>query len=284
MANSILTDAAHPVVLITGGSTGIGYALAEEFAQRGHTLVLVARDENRLATAAASLRAAFSIDVAAISADLTRADDLARVMATVAAQRQYVDILVNVAGMGISGPFASGRSEDLALLLKLNIEAPTILARACLPEMMMRGRGGIINVASIAGLVPVPYLSLYAASKSYLVALSRALAFEAKSSGVRISVVTPGPARTAFLFADGFLAGSWARWVPVLEANVVARVAYEGFMAGQSIVTPGFFGALCRLGLKFLPHQFVLWIVTPFLARLFDHDVAHRKAADRAHE
>src|ERR1700674_2343023 len=134
---------------------------------------------------------------------------------------------------------------------------------ACLPAMVARGRGSVLNVASLAGMMPMPYLALYGATKSYLIALSRAVATELAGTGVTVSVLLPGPVDTGFfarnLDADVRRVGL----LPGLSPEAVAHTAIEGHLAGQTVITPGLLGSLCRLGLKLLPY----YVFAPLVGR-----------------
>jgi uncharacterized protein len=247
--------APRPIVLVTGGSRGIGLALARGFAARGHDLILVARDAERLQRAATAIAAAHGVSVEHVSCDLAEPDAVARLMAAIAAAGCYVDILVNCAGVGASGAFTGSDPSQIRTALHLNIDAATALMHACLPDMMARRSGGVLNVASLAGMLPMPYLALYGATKSYLVALSRAVAWEVAGTGVTVSALVPGPVDTGFfahnMHADRQRTGK----IPGLSPEVVARTAIEGYLAGQTVITPGMLGWLCRLALKLLPRR-----------------------------
>jgi short-subunit dehydrogenase len=260
------TPARRPVVLVTGGSRGIGLALARGFAARGHDLVLVARDAGRLQQAAEAIGAEHSVLVAAIACDLGQTGGAASLLAAIEAAGSYVDILVNCAGVGVSGAFVTNDASEIHSALSLNVDAATSLMQACLPGMMARRRGGVLNVASLAGMLPMPYLALYGATKSYLVALSRAVASEVAGAGVTVSVLLPGPVDTAF-FARGLHADAERTGLlPGLSPDTVASVAIDGFLARQRVITPGMLGSLARVGLKLLPRPALAALVRRVLA------------------
>jgi short-subunit dehydrogenase len=248
-------------VLVTGGSRGIGLALARGFAARGHELVLVARDARNLQQAAAAIASEHGVAVTPLPFDLTRQGAAGSVLAAVDAAGGHVDILVNCAGVGASGPFADNGVDEVRAGIGVNMEAATALMQACLPGMVARGRGGVLNVASLAGLLPMPRLALYGASKSYLVALSRAVADELAGSGVTVSVLLPGPVDTSFFTRNLGAEAERTSLLPGLPAEAVAAVAIEGFLARQTVITPGMLGALCRIGLKLLPRGLLASIV-----------------------
>jgi uncharacterized protein len=257
--------ALRPVVLVTGGSSGIGLALAHGFAARGHDIVLVARDTERLQRVAAAIAAAHGVSAGHFSYDLAEPEAVADLMASIAAARCCVDILVNCAGVATSGTFTDNDPADVRTELHLNIDAATSLMRACLPGMVARGRGGILNVASLAGMLPMPYLALYSATKSYLVSLSRAVAWEVKGTGVRVSVLLPGPVDTGFFAHNMHADAERMGLLPGLSPGAVARTAIDGFLAHQTVITPGMLSWLCRLGLKLLPQRMLVALVRPIL-------------------
>jgi short-subunit dehydrogenase len=254
----------RPVVLVTGGSKGIGLALARSFAARGHDLFLTARDPLGLQEAAAPIAEEFAVSAGHASCDLARPGAVRGILEAVDAAGWYVDILVNCAGAAVSGGFAGNDAAEARATRTLNIEAATDLMYACLPGMLARGRGGVLNVASLAGMMPMPYLALYAATKSYLIALSRAVATEVAGTGVTVSVLLPGPVDTGFfahnLEADERRVGL----LPGLSPEAVARTAIEGYLAGQTVITPGVLGSICRLGLKLIPYH----VLAPLVGRV----------------
>lgn len=253
----------RPVVLVTGGSRGIGLALAQGFAARGRDLFLVARDAECLEAAATAIEARFDVRVEHAAFDLARPGAGQHMLAAVAATGSYVDVLVNCAGTAVSGGFAGTDAAAARSTRNLNIEVATDLMHACLPGMLARRRGGVINVASLAGMMPMPYLALYGATKSYLIALSRAVATEVAGTGVTVSVLLPGPVATGFL-ADTLEADERrVAMLPGLSPEAVAHTAIEGHLAGQTVITPGLLGCICRLGLKLLPYH----VLAPFVGR-----------------
>jgi hypothetical protein len=177
----------RPVVLVTGGSRGIGLALARGFAARGHDLFLIARDAERLHAAAIAIGTQSGVRVGHAPCDLAQPGAVPGLLAALDASGCTVDILVNCAGVAASGRFIDNDAAAARTMRSLNIAAATDLMHACMPAMVARGRGGVLNVASLAGMTPLPYLALYGATKSYLIALSRA---------VRSSILRCRPRRT----------------------------------------------------------------------------------------
>jgi short-subunit dehydrogenase len=171
---------AHGATVVTGGSRGIGLCLAQRFAAAGRDIVLVARDPESLERAKASIQTQTPVQVTCIAADLSVPGAAQEVCATLARAGLAVDTLVNCAGVGSFGRLVEVDPVRLTQSLQVNVIAPTELARAMLPAMLARGRGGILNVASLAGLHPLPGAVVYSAAKSYMIALTRGLAEEAR--------------------------------------------------------------------------------------------------------
>ena len=179
-----------PTVLITGASTGIGATYAERFAQRGHDLVLVARDRVRLEALAVRLRTQHGIAVDMLPADLTQQADLAAVEARLRDDAR-IGILINNAGMAQSGGFLQQSPESVERLIALNITALTRLAGAVAPRFAQSGTGSIVNIGSVVGFAPEFGMSIYGATKAFVLFLSQGLNLELSSKGVYVQAVLP---------------------------------------------------------------------------------------------
>lgn len=189
------------VVVVTGASAGIGEAAARGFAREGARLVLAARGEERLEEVAGSIRRDGG-DALAVPTDV--GDDAAcRRLVDVALQRfGFVDVLVNNAGVHHRGPLAGLTAAQAAETIAINLRAPVLLTRLVLDAMLAANRGTIVNVASVAGHAPIPEAVAYSSSKFGLRAFSLALAEELRETGVRVSLVSPGPVSTSFILGD----------------------------------------------------------------------------------
>jgi short-subunit dehydrogenase len=224
----------RPVALITGPTSGLGEGYARRFARDGHDLVLVARDVDRLVALAAGLRTAHGIDVEVMPADLALAADRDRVAGRAAAG---VQVLVNNAGLGTSGEFWDADPAVLQHQLDVNVTAVMQLTRAALPAMLSAGKGAVINIASVAGLLPGRG-STYSASKAWVVFFSEGLANGLAGTGVGMHVVCPGYVRTEFHQRAGIEVGtrSGAMWLSV--ENVVEE-SLADIAAGKVVSIPG---------------------------------------------
>lgn len=244
-----------PITVITGGSDGIGRALASEFARFNHRLLLVARREDKLKTAADELKDEFNAEVYIFSIDLTEPDGCHKLKNFIERQNFYVENLVNNAGMGVSGNFVDQDPASVLKMIDLNLRSCTELMTLFLPYMMARKSGGVLNVASLAGMGPVPFLSVYAATKAYMVSLTKTVGEELRGTGVKMCMLAPGPVDTAFFEVMGNDPQNWIRKIFFLPPDVVARVGYNGFLLNQRLIVPGLLSSAGQVGLKLLPHN-----------------------------
>ncbi|MBN3905093.1 MAG: SDR family oxidoreductase [Nostoc sp. NMS1] len=193
-----------PTALITGASSGIGKAFAQELAARKTNLVLVARSEEKLSQLAKQLQEQYKIQVDVIIKDLTEPNAAAAVFDAIKAKGLSIDLLINNAGFGHYGDFAEGDGERQIKIVQLNVLALVDLTHKFLPLMRQRRSGSIINVSSITAFQPIPYLSVYAASKAFILSFSEALWAENRQYGVRVLVTCPGPIETNFFAEANF--------------------------------------------------------------------------------
>jgi short-subunit dehydrogenase len=218
-----------PWALITGASSGIGETFARALAARGLNLVLAARRNERLRRLAAELEAAHSIETRLATVDLSRPDFFEHIAPVVAPLE--VGLLVNNAGFALTGPFVGGDLAHHEKLLDVNCRAPLVLTHHLAGQMASRGRGGIINVASLAGFLPMPAWSSYAASKAFLLHFSEGLSHELSASGVAVLALCPGATKTEFAGVAGITHGGMAR-------EEVVSAALRG-LGRKACVIPG---------------------------------------------
>ncbi len=262
-----MIEALRPVTVVTGGSRGIGFALARRFAKAGHDVAIIARDRDALQLAADAIRREQKVEAIAIVMDVASADGMPRIATEVRARGFYVDVLVNCAGIGLSGPFNDHTPEEIDRLIDVNVTALTRLTREALPGMLERGRGGVINVASLGGLIPGPNQAAYYASKAYVVSLTRAIATEISGRGVRMMALAPGPVDTGFHQAMGAELSFYRQILLALSAR---QVAFEGFIAyqlGFRLYVPGVTGKLLQVAVWIIPHALLLPITGWLLRR-----------------
>ncbi len=246
----------QPVCLITGASAGIGAALARVFAQHGHALVLTAPREVQLAALADEIAATGHARPQVIAADLGLPDGPARLADALRAAGLEPSIVVNNAGFGLLGEAADiDRAQQLAMI-DLNIRALTDLSLRWL-ESITRHRGGILNVASIAGFLPGPGMAVYHASKAYVVSFTEAMHEELKGDGVRVCALCPGPVDTEFNARAGMRDDYFPSFLN-RTAERVARDGYQGLMDGHRVVVPGKPNRIATLLPRLLPRGLML--------------------------
>jgi len=245
-----------PIVLVTGASAGLGAALAAAFAERGHSVVLVARREAQLAAVADGIVARGHERPHVVALDLTLPDAGDRLAQRLQEMGLEPEIVINNAGFGLLGQAASlDRGQQLAMV-DLNIRIATDLSLRFV-DSVTRHKGGILNVASMAGFVPGPGMAVYHATKAYLISFSLALRQELKSSGVRVTALCPGPVDTEFsVRAKGYLSLKLTRTV-----HRVVREGVEGFIRGDAVVVPGRLNKVLGSVAPFLPRSVMLLIV-----------------------
>lgn len=221
--------------LITGASSGIGEALARQFAEREFNLVITARRADRLTALADSLS---HVDVTTVPCDLGAPGGAQQLIDAVAAEGKQVDVLVNNAGVAYSSFLTDLTPEETESLIALNITALTRLTHHYANEMMARGFGRILNVASVAGFQPVPSMSLYAASKAFVLSLSEGLSEELRGTGVSVTALCPGLTRTEMANALVDQAENLPPFV-MSTPDEVAREGFDAMMAKEAIRIPG---------------------------------------------
>ena len=247
------------VALITGASAGIGEAFARVFAAHGFDLVLTARREDRLRTLSMALEQQHAIRAHVLRADLAERDAPARLCEQLAAAHLTVDALVNNAGYGVPGSFSSVPWDRHADFLQVLLVSVTELTYRLLPGMVERGYGRIINVASLAGLLPAPAgHTLYAATKAFMIRFSEALSAEVVHRGVHVTAVCPGFTVSEFHDVTGtreMMRGlpSWM-W---MDAPSVAQQGYDAVMAGRPVYVNGRLNTAIAMLARYLPHRLV---------------------------
>lgn len=250
--------------LVTGASSGIGADLARELVRRGRGVTLVARRAAPLRALADEL-AGRQVRVEVVVADLAVPAERTRVLGEVAERGLAVDVLVNNAGVGTSGPAAGADVERELAMVRLNVEAVVDLCTRVLPAMVAQRRGAVLNVASTAAFQPLPGQAAYAATKAFVLSYAEAVRAELRGTGVTMTVLCPGPVETGFAAAAG-ISDDEAHTLPSIlwvSSRDVARAAVDGLDRDRGVVVPGVANRVGAMGAHLAPRRLLL----PVLAR-----------------
>lgn len=248
--------------LITGASSGIGETFARELAAKKNDLVLVARSQDKLETLAIELSTEYGIKTEVISQDLTESAAGKKVFDAVQAKGLVVDLLINNAGFGDYGAFSDRPLEKQIAMVQLNITAVVELTGLFLPQMQQTGEGAIINVSSIAGFQPIPYMSVYAATKAFILNYTEALWAEnkEKDNNVRILVVCPGPTESEFYDRANFPdSATGLNGMTMAKSEKVVKESLQALEKGQSTIVAGGFANQIIVNLpRFVPRDLLV--------------------------
>ena len=229
-----MTDTPFRTALITGASSGIGAAYADRFAKRGHDLVLVARDRQRMETLATRLRAETGASIDVLAADLTEAADIARVEQRLRDDRS-ISLLINNAGAASPGGFENPDIDAQDKLIRLNVTAVARLAAAAVPRLLKEGGGAIINISSALALAPEMFPGIYAATKSFVLTFSQSLQAELGPKGLYVQAVLPAATRTEIWERSGRSADS----IPgMMDVGELVDAALVGFDRREAVTIP----------------------------------------------
>ena len=243
--------------LVTGASSGIGWEIAKLLAADRHDLVVVARTARKLQSLARDLESAFGIRVTVVPSDLSKPEGARRVLDEVAKLGLAIEILVNNAGFGVYGAFAGtdiGREREM---IQVNVVAVTELTKGVLPGMLQRRTGKILNVASTAAFQPGPLMSVYYATKAYVLSFSEAIGNELAGTGVDVTALCPGPTETEFQKQAGLEQTRLFTGPLVMDARAVALAGYRGMLRGKRVVVPGLMNKAMVQSLRLSPRRLV---------------------------
>jgi short-subunit dehydrogenase len=252
--HTVITEWRGKWALVTGASAGIGLELAKQLAAGGANLVLTARRADRLQQLASDLSSKYSVKVECVSADLTRPEAPAEIFATTTGKGIAIDLLVNNAGFGAFGNAWEIPAEKMLEMIQVNCSAVVSLTRLYMPPMIARHSGDILIVASLAAFQPVPYNSVYAATKAFDLLFAQGIAEEARPHGVRVCALCPGSTETEFQKVADQPDRIFRR---AETAEKVARVGLEALAAGKSYVVSGFKNKLMLESQRLAPRSFV---------------------------
>lgn len=242
-----------PLALVTGASSGIGLEFARLLARDGFRLILLARDNRRLAAAARAI-APVPGGIELMAVDLSDREAVEELCGHLAALE--LDVLINNAGFGAYGPFDEIDGALEADMIAANVTALTLITKAVLPGMVARGQGRIVNVASTAAFAPGPFAAVYSATKAYVLSLSEALAEELRDTRIRVTALCPGPTDTAFVERAG-MGRTRVFKGPVASAKEVAEAGYAAMLAGRPVAVVGLANRLMTFAVRLAPRALV---------------------------
>jgi short-subunit dehydrogenase len=243
-------------ILITGASSGLGVEFARLAAANGDDLVLVARSVDKLDLLAEELRSAHGMKITVLPYDLSSPSSVDAIVRDLSAAGIAVHTVIANAGVGKLGTFAGQSPDDVANMLRLNVESLTMLIRALLPGMIERKAGRVLTVASVAAFTPGPLMAVYYASKAYVLHFSVALANEVRGTGVTVTCLCPGPTRTGFQKTANMADAPMFKKMHIMDAASVAKVGYDAMLRGKVIIVPGLLNKLSALLTRLAPKTF----------------------------
>ena len=255
--------------LVTGASSGIGASIAAELASRGFSMILVARREERLRSLATELSSEHGVEVEVIACDLGDSSERDRLQSELGGRGGAVEVLVNNAGFGHQADFATSPRERMVEMVRLNVEAVVDLTSRFITPMVERGRGSVINIASLGAFQPLPGSAVYGASKAFVLSFSEAIRTELRGSGVTVTAVCPGPVRTEFMAVADF-PGVEDRTPGIIwtSAEDIARQAVEGAAHDKRVVVPGMLNRAGALAGQHSPRALALPLIGRFWRNL----------------
>lgn len=242
--------------LITGASSGIGYDIAKLYAKDKASLILIARNEEKLKKIKEDFENRYDIKVIYLSLDITKENDVDYMFEYVEKNSLVVDNIINNAGAGSFGDFCDIDDNIDMNIVDLNIYAPTRIMKLFLPKLLERNYGGILNVCSTAAFGIGPRMAVYYATKSYLLQLTESISYEIEGSNVTISAFCPGPINTEFQKKAGIKKGELSKSY-MMESEEAALCAYKGFKKGKKIIVPGIKNKLLVQSFRFLPRSII---------------------------
>jgi len=246
--------------LITGASYGIGKELAKVFAENHHDLVLVARSREKLQVLGEELHSQHGTSVRVMAKDLSEPSAAGEILSELHQEKIPLEVLVNNAGIGMSGPFAEGDTTRLLSMMQVNMVTLTMLTRFLLPDMIQRRSGKILNVASTAAFQPGPLMAVYYASKAYVLWFSEALSNELQGTGVTVSALCPGGTETEFQ-KEARMERSRLFRMGRMQAEPVARAGFQGLNKGRRVIIPSLRNNLFTLFSRFSPRTTVMRLI-----------------------
>lgn len=243
-------------VLITGASSGIGLNFAEIYAEKGYDLILIARREERLNTLAEKLEKKYKIRVKIIPKDLSNSGTAEEIFNQLIEEKLDIDVLVNNAGTQVYGNFMDTDLDKEMKMIQLNVNTLVCLTKLAVDQMKEKGKGRILNIASIGAFMPVPLNSIYCASKAFVLNFSEGISKDLEGSGITVTTICPGPTKSEF--AKKAQMTNTRLFSRMMDSRRVAMAGYQGLMRGKRVVVPGFYNKLMAMSYRFTPRSLLL--------------------------
>jgi len=254
--------------LITGASNGIGLELAKIHASTGGDLVLVARNTAKLEELKTTLESQYNVTVHVIGKDLSSPHSAQEIFAETSRQNIQIDYLINNAGFGDYGMFAETDWNREEQMINLNMTTLTLFTKLYLQDMLKRGRGKIMNVASTAAFQSGPTMAVYCATKAYVLSFSEAVSNEVKDKGITVTTLCPGATETGFQAAGGLDDSPLFNGKKLPTAREVATYGYAAMIKGKTVAIHGIMNAILAGSVRFMPRSIVLKISRKILGKV----------------
>ncbi len=255
-----MNQTTHKAALITGASSGIGKALAENFAKDGYNLVLAARGIAKMQALADDLQKRYKISATVIGADLETNDGPAKLHADIKARNITIHALVNNAGYGTFGEFKDSALAPELAMMQLNMNTVVALTKMFMPDLIAT-KGKILNTASTAAFQPGPYMAVYYATKAFVLSFSEAIAAELAGTGVTVTALCPGPTASGFQDKADMHASALVKGKKLPASEEVAAAGYRAMQRGQRVFVPGFMNWVMAQSVRFTPRNIVTAMV-----------------------
>jgi uncharacterized protein len=247
--------------LITGASGGIGYELAKIAASQKYNLILIARSANKLEQIKNEFQIQHQVEVINFVADLTNQKKIDEIINELQNKNIIPEILINNAGFGLYGKFEQTNWATEENMIQLNILSLVHFTKKLLPLMLKTGKGYIMNVASVAAFMPGPYMSVYYATKAFVLSFSQALNSELKGSGISVTAFCPGPTQTGFEEAAALTESKLFKRMPIASAKAASIYGFNAMKKRKAVAIHGFMNKMMILQLPFFPRNLVTWMV-----------------------
>lgn len=251
----------RPCALITGASGGLGEAFVYILASEGYDLMIVARNDEELNRVAGIVSTKLQANITPLAYDLCQHDACDRLARDLRKRRFTPDIVINNAGFGLNGPATELDHRQQVDMINLNVRTLSDLTLRYLPGMIERGTGGIMNVASVAGFMPGPYMAVYYATKAYVVSFTDALSSELRGTGIKMTAFCPGPVDTGFQARAGMENSRLLKFAEPADALETAQAGWDGFKRRERVVVPGVMNKVFVYGTRMLPRRMVMPLV-----------------------